>query len=203
VLVDASCDPDSEDADLGNAIRRIRIDLGIKVVARKPKSIGEAPDASKDVEPVQAPSGKGSPLDSKEGKNTEENALSDTEFVSWRIFDIEYGPGWPKGKILYLKPTISKDDTSIAPDVRNYALSFKSFPHETTADQFFTEAQMEAYRALGEKCAQDAYRSAIIGKDNDNTLWKYFSERVLQARLKETADRITALSSPIRASDSV
>lgn len=201
VLVDASCDPASEDSDLGNAIRRIRIDLGIRVVARKPQSVHEAPDSFKDV--VQAAVEKTAPLDSKETANADEGVLADTEFVSWRIFDIEYGPGWPKGKILYLKPTISKDDTSIPADVKNYSLSFKSFPHETTADQFFTEAQMEAYRALGEKCAQDAYRSAIIGKDNDNTLWKYFSGRVLQARLKETADKITALSTPLKGPDSV
>ena len=33
--------------------------------------------------------------------------------------------------------------------VRSFASTHKDFPHETTADQWFTESQFESYRALG------------------------------------------------------
>ena len=33
--------------------------------------------------------------------------------------------------------------------VRDYRAKHPSFPHESTADQFFDETQFEAYRALG------------------------------------------------------
>jgi hypothetical protein len=51
------------------------------------------------------------------------------------------------GRILYVKATLTGDEPS---DVRHYAARHPDFPHETTADQFFDEAQFEAYRALGE-----------------------------------------------------
>ena len=34
-------------------------------------------------------------------------------------------------------------------DVRSYAADHPAFPHESTADQWFSESQLEAYRALG------------------------------------------------------
>lgn len=48
--------------------------------------------------------------------------------------------------MLYVKPGIIGDEPR---DIFNYASSQKAFPHETTADQFFTESQFESYRALG------------------------------------------------------
>jgi hypothetical protein len=34
-------------------------------------------------------------------------------------------------------------------DIYSYARSSKDFPHESTADQWFSESQFESYRALG------------------------------------------------------
>jgi hypothetical protein len=34
-------------------------------------------------------------------------------------------------------------------DVRGYASDHPEFPHESTTDQWFSESQLEAYRALG------------------------------------------------------
>ncbi len=50
------------------------------------------------------------------------------------------------GQILYIKATLTGDENEY---IREYRLRSAFFPHETTADQFFTEAQFEAYRALG------------------------------------------------------
>ncbi len=44
----------------------------------------------------------------------------------------------------------------------NYVLDYRrespKFPHQTTANQFFDEAQFEAYRKLGESAAQSFLR---------------------------------------------
>lgn len=50
------------------------------------------------------------------------------------------------GVLLYMKATLSGDEPA---DVLNYARSHPLFPHESTANQFFTEAQFESYRMLG------------------------------------------------------
>ena len=42
------------------------------------------------------------------------------------------------------------DDPAPPMDVGNYASSSPTFPHESTADQWFGESQFESYRALGE-----------------------------------------------------
>jgi len=51
------------------------------------------------------------------------------------------------GTLLYLKPCLL---STVPLDVRAYAILHDEFPHESTADQFFTESQFESYRALGQ-----------------------------------------------------
>lgn len=50
------------------------------------------------------------------------------------------------GILLYIKPSITGEEPR---DIFNYASVQKAFPHETTADQFFTESRFESYRVLG------------------------------------------------------
>jgi hypothetical protein len=45
-------------------------------------------------------------------------------------------------------------------DIRAYRARHPSFPQETTADQFFDDAQWEAYRRLGEEIGHRLFRSA-------------------------------------------
>ncbi|HEX9460722.1 MAG TPA: hypothetical protein VGA84_16355, partial [Thermoanaerobaculia bacterium] len=52
------------------------------------------------------------------------------------------------GTLVYVKPALYSENY-FPKDVYNYALSSADFPHETTADQFFSESQFESYRALG------------------------------------------------------
>ena len=55
-------------------------------------------------------------------------------------------PDGAVGVLLYVKASMTGDE-------KDYILDYKkrnpSFPHETTGDQFFSEEQFEAYRALG------------------------------------------------------
>jgi len=52
----------------------------------------------------------------------------------------------PMGKIIYFKASLTGDEPA---DVRNYKKEHASFPHESTADQWFSESQFESYRELG------------------------------------------------------
>jgi hypothetical protein len=61
------------------------------------------------------------------------------------IGKIDYGNG-EVGEVLYIKSSIAGDENEY---ITEYRSRHPDFPHETTADQFFDEAQFEAYRALG------------------------------------------------------
>ena len=63
----------------------------------------------------------------------------------WAIGKIHYGEG-EVGHLLYIKASVTGDEYEY---VRAYRAEHPSFPHESTAEQFFTEAQFEAHRALG------------------------------------------------------
>lgn len=57
------------------------------------------------------------------------------------------------GSIVYIKPALSNDEPV---DVVTYRKAHPDFPHESTANQWFTEAQFESYRALGFHSVQAA-----------------------------------------------
>jgi hypothetical protein len=50
------------------------------------------------------------------------------------------------GTIIYIKAGITGDEPG---DVLNYKRQHTDFPHESTADQWFSESQFESYRRLG------------------------------------------------------
>jgi hypothetical protein len=67
------------------------------------------------------------------------------------IGTIQYGPGTDdadsRGTFVYIKASVTGDENLVIAD---YRATQSRFPHESTADQFFTEHQFESYRALGE-----------------------------------------------------
>lgn len=58
------------------------------------------------------------------------------------------------GWLIVIKNTLSGDE---AAPVTNYKGAHPDFPHETTADQFFDDAQFESYRSLGVHLAQRTF----------------------------------------------
>jgi Patatin-like phospholipase len=64
-------------------------------------------------------------------------------------------PGW----LLYIKPTYH--GTTEGVDVRSYAADHPAFPHESTTDQWFSESQLEAYRALGAHIIEDICNGGV------------------------------------------
>ncbi len=117
VVSDAGCDADYAFDDLGNAIRKIRIDLGIPIVFPEGVHIGARVD----------------------GRRNHHAAIGSIRYSA-------VDGGVPDGVLVYIKATLSGDEPI---DVMNYATSHPTFPHETTANQWFGEAQFESYRALG------------------------------------------------------
>jgi hypothetical protein len=58
---------------------------------------------------------------------------------------IDYGGG-ETGYLVYVKASLTGDENDY---VRDYARRYRTFPHEITLDQLFSEEQFEVYRALG------------------------------------------------------
>lgn len=128
LVSDGGCDPTASFEDLGNALRKIRIDLGVPIEFATRMPI-YARDAKGVTDGTYWAIGKirYSQID----KRPEDSAAPDADY---------------DGILLYVKPAIYGHEPA---DVDNYARTSPAFPHESTADQFFTESQFESYRALG------------------------------------------------------
>ena len=114
VVLDAASDPGFAYEDLGNALRKIRIDLKIPVVFEDESS---------------------APLRHKKRRCS-------TARIQYSAVDGDCADG----ELLYVKPMMLGNEP---PDVASYASAHPAFPHESTADQWFDEAQTESYRMLG------------------------------------------------------
>jgi len=119
VVSDGSQDAECEFDDLGGALRKIRVDLGVPITIEKINIYSRKSD--------------------KVGKYC----------AVGRIHYSAVDGGDPEktdGVLIYIKPAICGGEPA---DVFNYAQRSKLFPHESTADQFFSETQFESYRMLG------------------------------------------------------
>jgi hypothetical protein len=70
------------------------------------------------------------------------------------------------GTILFIKPGLRGDEPA---DVLTYWAANPDFPHQTTFDQSFDEAQWESYRKLGEHTASLLFRPAAPA--GEGTRW--------------------------------
>lgn len=122
VLVsDAGQDGSFSFEDLGNSIRKIRIDFGINIVFDR---IQILPNTKK------------------------QNGLC-CAIARIRYSDVDSTPKDDDGWLIYIKPTLRGRGEQIPYDIFSYSRESPSFPHESTADQWFSESQFESYRALG------------------------------------------------------
>jgi hypothetical protein len=126
LVCDAGQDGSFSFEDLGNAVRKIRIDFGIDITFSK--EIEFLPDSR--------------------GKKRGVYCAIGTIHYS----DIDGTPRARDGKLIYIKPSLrgrSRKEQVLPYDIYSYSRGSKDFPHETTADQWFSESQFESYRALG------------------------------------------------------
>ncbi len=114
VVLDAGCDEFFTYDDLGNALRKIRIDMKIPITFTGEANIPSAKPTKRCV----------------------------TATLHYSAVD----GLCPDGELIYIKPMILGDES---PDVATYHASHKSFPHQSTEEQWFDESQTESYRMLG------------------------------------------------------
>lgn len=132
VVVDAGQDHECRFEDLGNALRKIRIDLGIRIRLDKVM------------------------IGSETGRYC---AVGD---ILYQEMD---GDQAENGHLLYIKPSLCGGEPQ---DVLHYKKLNKLFPHESTADQWFSEQQFESYRILG-RHAVDAI-CCVAGPEEEKTI---------------------------------
>jgi hypothetical protein len=84
--------------------------------------------------------------------------------------------GGVDGTLLYIKPAIVGSENA---DVLNYRKAHPDYPHQSTADQWFDEAQFESYRALGYHIMKSALGAAAAvskGEDGKRDIAKLCAE---------------------------
>jgi hypothetical protein len=79
-------------------------------------------------------------------------------FAHCTVGKITYSNG-SIGYLIYLKASITGDEDV---GVTQYRATHPTFPHESTADQFFTEDQFESYRRLGNHVVEHALRGTDL-----------------------------------------
>ncbi|HEX5759521.1 MAG TPA: hypothetical protein VF121_10030 [Thermoanaerobaculia bacterium] len=148
VLVDAEQDQDFVFGGLSNLVRKARIDFGAEV------TFLEKPELDAAIDPPM-PGVVGTLEDLRRKKDT---GYSGAHAALARI-RYEDEPG-RTGEVLYVKATLTGDEPA---DVIEYSRAHPAFPHESTGDQFFDEAQWESYRKLGEHIAHQLFPGAWPG----------------------------------------
>jgi hypothetical protein len=122
VLVsDAGCDGKASFEDLGNAIRKIRIDFGISI------------DFTREIE-------------IRSNEEHKPGLYCAVATINYRKAD---GDEVSNGTLIYIKATKHAGGAPLPYDVYSYSKASDTFPHESTSDQWFSESQFESYRALG------------------------------------------------------
>jgi hypothetical protein len=126
IVVDGSADPSFHFDDLGNATRKIRIDLGIPIEFLNGVAIAK-----------------------------EIAAASKHCAVGQIVYSAVDGPGVENGTLIYIKTSLTGNEPR---DVLTYAAENPSFPHQSTADQWFDESQFESYRRLGAHVVEEIFQ---------------------------------------------
>ncbi len=83
------------------------------------------------------------------------NLLSRSHCV---VGTIQYPDQVGLGYLVYLKASLVGDEPE---DVLQYHVAHPDFPHQSTADQWFTESQFESYRRLGLHIAETTFQRAV------------------------------------------
>ena len=94
----------------------------------------------------------------------DEKKQTKTHFVVGRILYPDRP--WQASWLVVIKNSITGDELAT---ILNYRKKRPGFPQESTGDQFFTEEQFEAYRALGRHTAADAFPQDTLEACSDET----------------------------------
>jgi hypothetical protein len=126
VACDGSEDRDYKFEDLGKAIRKCRNDFGVDIKIN-----------TDNLRPVGG-----------SAENRDDDMKKSKQHCAVGV--ISYEKVWADAKpgiLVYVKASLTGDEPT---DVLEYKNSHTDFPHDSTADQWFSESQFESYRKLGE-----------------------------------------------------
>ena len=150
VVSDAGCDPDYQFDDLGNAVRKIGLDLGVPIAFC---GLGDLTTRDDDDAAAACCAG-------QDNKAVPRNP-AEPPFHAIGVIDYaKADDGGEQGLILFIKAGYHRDRIYNV-GVRNYAAANADFPHQSTGDQFFSESQFESYRALGFEIVDDLMKRTI------------------------------------------
>jgi hypothetical protein len=180
VVVDAGHDPKCTFGDLGNTVRKVRIDLGVPIEFNEVNIFPVSDNEAQNQKGVYCAVGtiKYSVVDGDEAD------------VAGKLGGSN-GNG-KDGKLLYVKPAFYAQHEPR--DVYEYAKRNPEFPHESTVDQWFSESQFESYRALGHHIFEDISKD-ICPAGSDNTIEGPFAgiEDKLKAKDEQVLRNLKAL----------
>ena len=150
IMVDGSADKELNFGDLASAFERIRADFGVQIrfgrYEREFQSLLHNPD--------------------KKHAFTKKLELAERGYVVARIDYQPHEDGKSDddkdGMLVIIKSTMVE---GLPADVLGYKSAHPDFPDESTADQFFDELQLEAYRELGYRIAKTALDDPVV--DNE------------------------------------
>lgn len=143
VVVDAVADPEPCFSDLGNSIRRCRIDFNADI------DLNITPFLKSKNDPVvNQHCSVGQITYSKEH----------VEKLGWKDVSLAARTG----VIVYIKSSLLRNEKELRADVRQYGIENSDFPQQSTVNQWFGEAQFESYRQLGKHCCLSAFDKVTI-----------------------------------------
>jgi hypothetical protein len=156
IVVDAGADPNCQFEDLGNAVRKIQIDLGVPIEFEgAPGTIEQA-----DLKMVK-------------GANLNNRYCAVARLRYHCVDSVPAGMTVDEfdGYLVYIKASLRGQEPV---DVIQYAKTHEQFPHESTADQFFNEPQFESYRKLGSFILKTIEKQAE--RVSTETMARYYSD---------------------------
>ncbi|MBI5741584.1 MAG: hypothetical protein HZA16_12830 [Nitrospirae bacterium] len=137
IMVDGSADLNCTFADLGNMIGRARVDFGTDIRFEE------------DLHKLLPGTAGGDAFNEKLNLSARGYAVGSVEY-----------PDGTEGKIYYINTVLTP---GLPVDIYSFKSANKTFPDQSTTDQFFDETQFEAYRELG-------YRLALNMVDESKSL---------------------------------
>ena len=154
LICDAGCDPEYKFQDLANLVRKVRMDFDAEIVFYSGAQLDELLPGT--IRPYFGTQADFQRLheSAERPPETPKHAVPHALLAAVFYRDPERHKKRADSVIVILKPMVAGDEPS---DVVEYWRAHKRFPHESTADQFFDEAQWESYRRLGEHMASHIF----------------------------------------------
>jgi hypothetical protein len=147
VIGDGSTDPGYSLDCLAQSIRQIRVDFGVPI---EMEAINVGNDPAKKNKYCAIGKVRYSCVDRPPD---DKNKVIKDETNTDEYYD---------GVLVYLKPSLNGTEPR---DVLNYRNSYPSFPEDSIADQWFSEAQFESYRMLGSHMIEQITKTSASAAD--------------------------------------